>query len=105
MLLCPFNFLREELLDFDQAMWDKLYLDYEAKYGQGVENSKLIDAFLAKLANKGQFSGLGDQACRAVPIYLELSDGPTPGSLSPESRPQADNPDSRSGVGNIGDAR
>ncbi|HAV13323.1 MAG TPA: integron integrase [Opitutae bacterium] len=69
--------------------WVRYYLDYEAKYGQGVENSKLIDAFLAKLTSKGQSSGLRSQARKAVETYFELSDEPLHGSSLPKSKLQA----------------
>ena len=69
--------------------WVRYYLDFEAKYGQGIEASKVIDAFIAKLASKGQSSGLRDQAHRAVKIYLELNDEPVRGSVPVKSKPRA----------------
>lgn len=68
--------------------WVRYFLDFETKYGEGVGAAKLMDAFLAKLASKGQSSQLRDQAREAVKIYLELSDGEAQGSTPPESKSQ-----------------
>ena len=53
--------------------WVRYFLDFEAKYGAGEPGPKMLDAYIAKLANKGQSAGLRDQARKAVNIYLEIS--------------------------------
>jgi integron integrase len=52
--------------------WVRYFLDFEAKYGAGVAAPKMLDAFIEKLATKGQSSGLREQARKAVNIYLEI---------------------------------
>ncbi len=52
--------------------WVRYYLDFETKYGESVGAPKMLDAFISKLASKGQSAGLRDQARKAVNIYLEI---------------------------------
>ena len=68
--------------------WVRYFLDFEAKYGQGVPASKMVDAFLEKLASKGQSSGLRDQARKAVNIYLEINQPASPHETRPELEPE-----------------
>ena len=58
--------------------WARYFLDFEAKYGAGEPTPKVLDAFIVKLASKGQSSGLCDQARKAVSIYLDLSQPEAP---------------------------
>lgn len=66
--------------------WVRYFLDFEAKYGADAQGSEMVDAFIAKLAAKGQSPSLRDQARKAVDIYLGLSVLTPPVALPPEPR-------------------
>jgi hypothetical protein len=53
--------------------WVRYFLDFEEKYGAQLPDGAMVDAFIEKLARKGQSPGLCDQARQAVDIYLEIS--------------------------------
>lgn len=52
--------------------WVRYFLDYQAKYGDGVPQPSLIEGFVRKLASKGQSSSLRAQARQAVQVFLEM---------------------------------
>ena len=52
--------------------WVRYFLDFSEKYGAGVPEPELLEAFLSKLATKGQSASLRRQAGRAVRIYMEM---------------------------------
>lgn len=68
--------------------WVRYFLDFEAKYGAGEPAPKMLDAYIAKLANKGQSAGLRDQARKAVNLYLEISQPAALLQSRPEPEPE-----------------
>ena len=71
--------------------WARYFLDFEAKYGAGEPTPKVLDAFIVKLASKGQSSGLCDQARKAVSIYHDLSQPEAP-VTAPQEKPTPTKP-------------
>ena len=64
--------------------WVRYFLDYSAKYGDGAPRASLVDAFIAKLASKGQSFGLRKQARQAVEVFLELGSEQSPAAVGEE---------------------
>ena len=64
--------------------WVRYFLDFSQKHGSEVPVALLVDQFVAKLASKGQSSGLREQARRAVLIYLQMESADT---TDPEPEP------------------
>ncbi len=73
----------------DYVKWVRYFLDFQAKYGKGMQGPKVVDAFIGKLASKGQSESLRDQARRAVHIYHELSEPILPVASLPASTSRA----------------
>ena len=72
--------------------WVRFFLDFEAKYGSNGKDDVLIDAFIAKLASKGQSASLRDQARRAVGIYLDLGETKPSRKTQSESKGKVPSP-------------
>ncbi|MGZ0657367.1 integron integrase [Coraliomargarita sp. W4R72] len=72
--------------------WVRYFLDFEAKYGEGAPTSQIVDAFIEKLASKGQSPGLRSQARKAVNIYLEINQPPAPSDTRSELEPNLVSP-------------